>query len=471
MTTFFIDSNATGANDGSTAADAWETFSVVVWTSFNPGDIIECRGFHVAAGGELGIIGAVDGTPDNPISFIGDPDGVKCIIDAENINRDCIDDAGDDYIYYRGFDCRNGDDGINGQGIVVQNSTGVVVEDCVCNGNLFDNFKFQGAIDCKLINPISTSGTLRGVTVSGAGSSPSDNITIIGGNVSGCERGLTISGGGAGDGGRNVSNIVIKGGVYHDNENGLSIDNGQNITLSATKILNNNLTGSNDGIESLDNCSDVTFTDGFEISGHAGRGIGLVFDVERIIFNNFVIKNNLEGVRFNSQGIGVLEDFLFINGEISGHSTFGILCDSVVMTRPQLINVNLFDNNVDIRMIGQWVDGTILKSSFTGTAAASIEMLTNAQLTLNLCFNVWTNITDQCIDSQAAAGATWIHSNNFYDNVSGPLVTLNSVNFTTDSEMAGYEFSRLTDLSEAGGFQPSGAGGAGGAIIGSIIDG
>ena len=69
-TNHYVDKNATGNNNGTSWANAWESFADINWGSINPGDVL-----YVSGGTDSTIyyetmtVGA-DGTSDNQITII-----------------------------------------------------------------------------------------------------------------------------------------------------------------------------------------------------------------------------------------------------------------------------------------------------------------------------------------------------------------------------------------------------------------
>lgn len=128
-TDFYVDKDATGANNGSSWDDAWESFADIDWGSVGPGDTLYISGGTTSKTyNEFLDVGA-DGSVGNPITITGgaDPghDGMV-ILDGQMSLEWGVRLENDDYVTVRGLQVGN----YTGSGqIRVRYLTGAVVED------------------------------------------------------------------------------------------------------------------------------------------------------------------------------------------------------------------------------------------------------------------------------------------------------------------------------------------------------
>ena len=117
-TNHYVDKNATsGGNNGTSWANAWESFAAINWGSIEPGDII-----YISGGSDSKVyyeqlyVGNVQGTAANPITIKNSYDAGhngRVIIDGGDGARNCIiignsDGYSTDYFTFSGLELTRG---------------------------------------------------------------------------------------------------------------------------------------------------------------------------------------------------------------------------------------------------------------------------------------------------------------------------------------------------------------------------
>ena len=119
----YVDKNASGGNNGTSWANAWQSFAAIQWGLFEPGDVL-----YISGGADSTIyyenfkISGVTGTKANPITVIAgkyspSPTGHsgRVIVDAESQTRyQSIEIGGGDseYLIVKGLETRGGKSGV-----------------------------------------------------------------------------------------------------------------------------------------------------------------------------------------------------------------------------------------------------------------------------------------------------------------------------------------------------------------------
>lgn len=112
-TNYYVDKNASGQNNGTSWANAWRSFSVINWSSINPGDVVYISGGTDSTIYFERLVVGASGTPGNYVtirnSYEAGHDG-KIIIEDPNTNTfdGCIYMAAKDWIYVKGIETRAG---------------------------------------------------------------------------------------------------------------------------------------------------------------------------------------------------------------------------------------------------------------------------------------------------------------------------------------------------------------------------
>ena len=110
---YYVDKNASGQNNGTTWANAWQSFSAINWNTIQPGDIIYISGGTDSTVYYQRLVIGKSGTPGNYITIRNSYDtghNGKVIIEDPNTNSfdGCIYLSNRDYIYIKGIETRKG---------------------------------------------------------------------------------------------------------------------------------------------------------------------------------------------------------------------------------------------------------------------------------------------------------------------------------------------------------------------------
>jgi len=163
-TDYYVDKNASGQNNGTSWANAWESFSSINWGSVDPGDVV-----YVSGGTDSTVYGnlsiGASGTEGNPItirnSYEAGHNG-RVIIDYRgNTSQNCIHTNSNDYLYIKGFETYGGARGV----YVFTSSYYVTVDSCIVM-----DFRGQGGIriggqDCYTCPQMSIGVVIKNCTV------------------------------------------------------------------------------------------------------------------------------------------------------------------------------------------------------------------------------------------------------------------------------------------------------------------
>ena len=69
-TDFYVDKNATGNNNGTSWANAWQSFSAISWNSIQPGDMVYISGGSDSTQYNEQLTVGKSGTDGNPVTII-----------------------------------------------------------------------------------------------------------------------------------------------------------------------------------------------------------------------------------------------------------------------------------------------------------------------------------------------------------------------------------------------------------------
>jgi hypothetical protein len=138
MTTYYVDPDATGANDGSSQGDAWTTIQSAFDSVFNGGDICLCKGTETA-GGQIDIDANSGAYNTGYIKFIGvnsswENDGTLYTIDADGGEFHILDANGPDYVWLENIKPTNNNGSYDG----------LQVNTAYCDHWRFINCQFDG---------------------------------------------------------------------------------------------------------------------------------------------------------------------------------------------------------------------------------------------------------------------------------------------------------------------------------------
>ena len=147
-TDYYVDKNATGSNNGSSWANAWQSFSAINWSSIQPGDFIYISGGTDSTVYTTGMTVGKNGTAGHPITItigkyapVSTGHSGRVIFDGGGNNMTAFQvratGQGRKYITIKGFECRN-----LGQGVNIEDVASNIVVDSL---NIY-NYSGQGAI-------------------------------------------------------------------------------------------------------------------------------------------------------------------------------------------------------------------------------------------------------------------------------------------------------------------------------------
>jgi len=110
MSTYYVDPTATGANDGTSQADAWTSFGSVIG-NVSAGDVVYCRGTETLS--STVTFSSVVGGAGSFIRFIGVnsswvDDGTKFVLDANSTSASClVASTGNVFFAIKNFEFKN----------------------------------------------------------------------------------------------------------------------------------------------------------------------------------------------------------------------------------------------------------------------------------------------------------------------------------------------------------------------------
>jgi hypothetical protein len=112
-TDYYVDKNASGQNNGSSWANAWQSFSTINWNSIQPGDIIFISGGNDSTVYHERLVIGASGISGNYVTVRNSYDtghNGKVIIEDPNTNSfdGCIYMSAKDWVYVKGIETRGG---------------------------------------------------------------------------------------------------------------------------------------------------------------------------------------------------------------------------------------------------------------------------------------------------------------------------------------------------------------------------
>ena len=147
-TDYYVDKNASGSNNGTSWANAWQSFSAISWSSIQPGDNIYVSGGPDSTVYTSGMTVGKSGTAGHPITItigkyapVSTGHSGRVIFDGGGGSMTAFQiratGAGRNYITVKGFECRNLGQGVN----IEDNCKGITVDSLYIY-----NYSGQGAI-------------------------------------------------------------------------------------------------------------------------------------------------------------------------------------------------------------------------------------------------------------------------------------------------------------------------------------
>jgi hypothetical protein len=150
-TDFYVDKNASGSNNGTSWANAWQSFSSINWNSIQPGDIVYISGGSDSTQYDEKLTIGGSGTAGNPITIIpgkysSSPGGHsgRVIIDGGLSRTHSIYVQNKNYVTIKGFELRHAATGIE----IEDNASNIIIDSL----NIYD-FQDQAGI---MLNGAST---------------------------------------------------------------------------------------------------------------------------------------------------------------------------------------------------------------------------------------------------------------------------------------------------------------------------
>ena len=139
-TDFYVDKNATGNNNGTSWANAWQSFSAISWNSIQPGDMVYISGGSDSTQYNEQLTVGKSGTDGNPVTIIAgkyspSPGGHngRVIIDGGGSRQHSIYVQNKNYVTVKGFECRHATMGVE----IEDNASNIILDSL----NIYD---YQG---------------------------------------------------------------------------------------------------------------------------------------------------------------------------------------------------------------------------------------------------------------------------------------------------------------------------------------
>jgi hypothetical protein len=112
-TDYYVDKNASGQNNGTSWANAWQSFFAINWGSIQPSDVIYISGGNDSTVYYERLVIGASGTAGNYVTVRNSYDAGhngKVIIEDPNTNLfdGCIYMSGKDWVYVKGIETRAG---------------------------------------------------------------------------------------------------------------------------------------------------------------------------------------------------------------------------------------------------------------------------------------------------------------------------------------------------------------------------
>ena len=131
LSSYYVDKNASGSNNGTSWADAWEAFSEIDWASIGPGDTLFISGGRDSLIYHEQLSVDASGTSSNPIIIIAgkyspapNERSGRVIIDGSYTRSQSIYIQNKNYVTVKGFECRHAKKGV----YVEDNASNIILD-------------------------------------------------------------------------------------------------------------------------------------------------------------------------------------------------------------------------------------------------------------------------------------------------------------------------------------------------------